>query len=579
MGDETKERIADLASGWSVDEVRSSPGMSPTPDTAPQRKKPKTQPPPPPGSNEREALERAIVEGTPEPQRKLPEPSEASRSRPISVPPPVPVRAKPPSVPPPIPVPLRAKSPSAPPTRASSPSAPPTRAGSPSAPPIVREPPLIIESSASFPHPAGVPPPTNPHLAVPINEFDTAADRNRAGLSPLTIKRDAAEALLQIAAPLAREDPTAIDTSLSSGDTSAIERPSGRRLKRGGTLRPAAALRRQRGLFGDVRYVFTASLGIRRMRAELGELEARQEVRQTSRRRHLVALGRTAVLLEDVAHPALGDARERLGQVEDERSLHAGAVAAADAELERVRRDREAKAKKHSADCAAIDTELADLSKKLEPLEKEVASVRKRAGELREALRRLDKKLALTEALLSSVKGEKMDRAGIQADLATLKADRAAVQRDEPALAHELDALSPRVAAIEAARNEARRRRGEIEQAELDDQRRSIELLDAIGAKRKVVERATSDAEAARDRVLFELGERLYVDRSPALTSQLSPIDHVDLELGESDRRVMELREILGNIDRAKLARGAVIIFMALALIGGLTLLLALYAT
>jgi chromosome segregation ATPase len=424
-------------------------------------------------------------------------------------------------------------------------------------------------------------PPTNPHLAVPINEFghQAAPDPNRAGLQPLTIKRDAAEALLQIEAAPPREDPTAIDTSLSSGDVSTIERPSGNRLRRGGTLRPTAALRRQRGVLGDIRYVFTASLGIRRMRAELGELEARQDVRQASRRRHLVALGRTAVTLDSISHPALGDARERLGQVEDERSLHAGAVAAADGELERVRRDREAKVKKYAADCAAIDSELVDLGKKLEPLEKDVASVRKRAGELRDALRRLDKKLSLTEALLSSVKGEKMDRAGIQADLATLKADRAAVQRDEPALAAELDALSPRVAAIEAARSAARRRRAELEQAETDDQRRSIELLEAIGAKRKVVERATSDAEAARDRVLFELAERLYVDRPPALASQLSPVDQIDLELGDGDRRIMELREILGNIDRAKLARGAVIIFMTLALIGGLALWLAMMET
>lgn len=341
MGDETKERIADLASGWSVD----SSSAPPTPEVAepPQRKKPKTLPPPPPGSNERAALERAIVEseGTPEPERVQPAPAEVSRSRPISVPPPIPAtRSKPVSAPPPIPVPARAKSPSAPP-----------------APAIVREPHIVIDSV--LPSQSDGAPPTNPHLAVPINEFghQAAPDPNRAGLQPLTIKRDAAEALLQIEAAPPREDPTAIDTSLSSGDVSMIERPSGNRLRRGGTLRPTAALRRQRGVLGDIRYVFTASLGIRRMRAELGELEARQDVRQASRRRHLVALGRTAVTLDSISHPALGDARERLGQVEDERSLHAGAVAAADGELERVRRDREAKVKKYAADCAAIDSE------------------------------------------------------------------------------------------------------------------------------------------------------------------------------------------------------------------------------
>jgi prefoldin subunit 5 len=426
-----------------------------------------------------------------------------------------------------------------------------------------------------------------PKLAVPIGEFDsgtmtspvTSLDRRRAGLSQQTVKRDAAEALLQIQPPPApREDPTTLDSGVR-GDATSLAPPSDVRRPSGGTLRATAALRRQRGLIGDVRYVFTASFGIRRMRGELAELDARQEVRQTSRRRHLVTLGRTAIAAETFSHPALADAREQLGHIEDERSLHAGAVAAADAELERVRRGRDAKLKQYAADCAANDADLADLQKKLEPLEKEVASVRKRAGELREALQLVDKKLALTDALLVSVKGDKMDRAAIHAELATLKADRAAVKRDEPGLAAELDALSPRLAAIEAARGEARRKRRTLEQAETEDKRRTVELLEAIGAKRKVVERATSDAEAARDRVLFELGDRLYVDRPPILAAQLSPIDHIDLELGEGERRVMELREILSNIDKAKLARGAVVIFLTLAAIGGLTLGLALLAS
>ena len=51
-------------------------------------------------------------------------------------------------------------------------------------------------------------------------------------------------------------------------------------------MRPSAALRRKRGLWGDVRYVFTAVFGVRRARRELEELEHRQELRQTSRKRH-----------------------------------------------------------------------------------------------------------------------------------------------------------------------------------------------------------------------------------------------------------------------------------------------------
>ena len=78
------------------------------------------------------------------------------------------------------------------------------------------------------------------------------------------------------------------------------------------------------------------------------------------------------------------------------------------------------------------------------------------------------------------------------------------------------------------------------------------------------------DERARVERVgwFFELGEKLYVDRHPSLAAQLSPIDQIDLELGESDRRMMELREILSNVDKAKLARGAAVIIAFSLVIG-----------
>jgi chromosome segregation ATPase len=354
-------------------------------------------------------------------------------------------------------------------------------------------------------------------------------------------------------------------------DATLIQPPGLRvRPSTGGTLRPSAALRRKRGLYGDVRYVFTALFGVRRSKQEVAELEHRQNLRQTSRRRHLVTLGRTAVITDTFTHPALGKAREQLQAIEDERSKHAGAVAASDSELERVRRDRETKLKQYAADVAATDAELADLGKKLEPLEKEATVARRKGSELRESLQRIDKKISETEALLRSVKGERLDPAAVQADIVTLKADRQAVLRDEPQIAADLDELNPRIAAMEAQRAELRKKRVELDKAEGDDQRRSAELLEAIGAKRKVVERAAGDAEVARDTALYELGDRLYVDRPKPLTAQLAPIDQIDLELGEGDRRIMELREIMSNIDKAKLARGLAMIILALGVVGSL---------
>ncbi len=566
VGDETKERIADLASGWSVD----SPA-APAAEPPAKRKKPKTQPPPPPGSAERKALEQQIVETKPAPAGTPP----AERAKPATAPPPVR-----PASPPPVPPIPRAKGPTAPPPI---PPLPPR--AKPEDKPFASEvhtPAVIVD--ASLPTEPGIqalppaPPPPPPKLMVPVGEFDSGVktideDAVRRVQAQQTVVRDPAEALLKIEPTAARDDPTAIDSAIKSYDRAAdateIQAPSteGKTVS-GGKLRTYAALRRKRGIAGDVRYVFTALFGVRSSRRELVALEERQQIRQTSRRRHLVTLGRTAVTADAFDHPALAEAREALSMVEDERSKHAGAVAAADAELERVRRDRADKAKQYASDVAAREAEMVELAKKQEPLEKEAAAARKRAGELREALQRLDKQLAATEAKLHSVNIDKMDRAGIHAEIATLKADRQAVQRDEPVIAAELDALNPRIAAIEAARVEARKQRKALDDAEAEDQRRTSELLEAIGAKRKVVERASGEAEAARDRALFELGERLYVDRPTILGAQLAPIDQIDLELGDSDRRVMELREILSNIDRAKLARGAAVIVLVAATVG-----------
>jgi hypothetical protein len=189
-------------------------------------------------------------------------------------------------------------------------------------------------------------------------------------------------------------------------------------------------------------------------------------------------------------------------------------------------------------------------------------------------LHRIDKKLADTEALLVSVKGEKLDKAAVQADIATFKANKQAVLRDEPAIAAELDQLNPRMAALDATRSELHKKKVELDKADQEDQRRTLELLEAIGAKRKVVERASADAEVARDNALFELGDRLYVDRPQQLTPELSPIDRIDLEIGEDERRGMEIKEILSNIDKAKFARGMSMIILVLGAIATLAWLI-----
>ncbi|MDQ3367185.1 MAG: hypothetical protein M3680_17315, partial [Myxococcota bacterium] len=443
----------------------------------------------------------------------------------------------------------------------------------------------------------------NAHLTVPVGEFDHGATpaepaKLRISYEQSTMKRDAATALLgmpeapltvvketpvemlldESAAQLVRGDPTNIDPTARfergdptlGPDATSIDAPHARTGAPGGKLRTQAALRRKRGIGGDVRYVATALFGVRRARREIAALETQQAARQKERARHLLTLGRAAAVADGYDHPALNRAREQLGDIEDERARHAAQVTAADSELLRVRNDRDFKIKQHLHDVAKLDAALADVTKKLEPLEKEATAVARRAAALHESLRRIDAQIAATEASKVAVNKSKLDPASIQAELATLKADRQSVTREEPVMAAELDALNPRIAALVSARSEARKQKIELETAEQEDQRRAAELLAAIGAKRKVVDRAASDAEALRDKILLELGERIYVDRPASMTAQLSPVDSIDVELGTSDRRLMELREILSSVDKAKLARGIAVIVLVLAAVGSL---------
>ena len=663
LSDATKGRIADLASGWSVDPEAPAPEPQATPAPEPDapfpRKKQKTLPPPPPGSEARRQLETAILEGkdTPVPTKSstpvsamaiapsaatprkvgsatgasaaIPAPPKTSASggipQPVAPAKTVPSTSPPPprggksTQPPPLPPGARGKPATRPPNAAEGSGGikPPDKSTGPRAamPPLPATAPPVAPYSSS--PPGAVPragreqvPITNDAsdngLTVPVGEFEGGGGgtllepaKMRIAHSQATIKRDAANSILNVAeAPLTvvketpvevlltesaehgRGDPTAIDSQTAKferGDPTNLGRPDATLASLGpspvhtaaGRLRTVAQLRRQRGLFGDVRYVATAMFGVRRSRHELTDLEAKQEVRQASRRRYLITLGRTAVTSEGFDHPALGPAREQLSGVEDERARHTGQVVAADQELQRVKRDRDAAAKQHATDISAIDAELAELQKRIEPLLKDQVAVTKRGAQLRESLRSIEKKIAETTAQLVTVKGPKQDPAAIQAELATLKADRVAVQRDEPRIASELDGLNPKIAGIESKRGDSQKRRIDLVKAEEADQRRAEELLAAIGAKRKVMDRAAGDAEVVRDKILFELGERLYVDRPADLSPQMSPIDSIDVELGEADRRVMELREIMSSIDKAKLWRGIAVIIGTLLLVGG----------
>lgn len=511
--DATLGRIAELAEGWSVGDGAAAPARKPA---LPPPRPGKTAPHPPPRPGR--ASEAPAARASAPPARAADADADAETFE--------------------VPVPMPAAAASKPPDEALA------------ASPAERATPVVTSEQAA--EVSGEVPlskaEARPAAAVPRGEFDPPGRHPR-------------DAKLEL-----RGDPTMIDSSHLRTDQTEV-REAGAKVADAGiaaTLRHAPSLPRRRGLWGDLRYVFTVWLGVRRAKRELAQREREQAERETTRRRHLTAIGRSAATAAAVDQTQVRRARDHLSTVADDREKHAAAVAACDAEMEAVRKERATKAEEHRAEIEKLGEEQKSLLAKLEPLLREAAAARRKATDLRNALLSLDGKVRNVEA----GRGKWADDASRAAELAALRAERQGVARDEPVIAAQLDSLVPRIASIEAARERVRRKITERNEEEEEDRKRSDELLSAIGAKRKVVVRATADAEKARERMFAELGERLYVDRPPDLAAQLAPIDSIDLELGDGQRRIMEIKEILLSVDRFKLARGILWWVLVLAAAG-----------
>ncbi|MCB9563896.1 MAG: hypothetical protein H6708_26165 [Kofleriaceae bacterium] len=141
------------------------------------------------------------------------------------------------------------------------------------------------------------------------------------------------------------------------------------------------------------------------------------------------------------------------------------------------------------------------------------------------------------------------------------------MSRDEPRLAAELDALLPRIASLQAARGDAQERIVEAGRGQAEATARAVELVAAVQARRKVESRAVAEAQTARDRALVDLGERLYTERPKDLTRRIDAVEQRDLAIATSERRAIELRELIASVERGPLWRGRVLWLLLIAAI------------
>ena len=341
-----------------------------------------------------------------------------------------------------------------------------------------------------------------------------------------------------------------------------------------GARREPPRLPRTPGVLGDLAYVVTATRGVRRARKELVDVEDQITTLKSDRATRLADLGRAAVADDRFDQTAIRVSRDLLGDIEDRRSRHAGAAAAADAELDAIEREREAELKRASDELAGAEEEIAKLDAELAPLEREAAQARKRAAQVKDTLASIDARIAAARASLVSVKGPARDATAVEAELATLRADREAVSRDEPAIAADLDRLLPRIASLESAREAARARINAARAAEREARARAEEKVAAVQARRRVESRAAADAKHASERALIELGERLYVDRPGDLTLRLAAVDKQDVAIATAQRRAIELRELIGSLEKGALARGVFYWILVVATLATIVMLI-----
>ena len=266
----------------------------------------------------------------------------------------------------------------------------------------------------------------------------------------------------------------------------------------------------------------TALFGVRRARRELGELETKQRAAAAvapappgHARPHRGDQRRRSII------PALGQAREPLGSVEEERARarRRGRRCGCRARP-RQSRSRDQREAVRRAIVAAVDAELAELAKKLEPLEKEAASAtKKRAPSCASRCAGSTARSPTPRRCSSRSRAAKMDPGGDprrasrrSRPTASRRAARRARDRRRARRAQSADRGDRGARAAKPQKRSASSSDGE-------DERPAPHRGAARGDRREAQGRRSrrGDAETARDKMLFELGERLYVDRPETL--------------------------------------------------------------
>ncbi len=423
---------------------------------------------------------------------------------------------------------------------------PPTAADAPDTEPVERVPPMPPPIPTPDPAPRAAAPPPTPPPVPPAASVEIEARRPRADD---TAGED--RTVLQV-------DPPRLGTANTSG------------------LRPREpeTVPRSRGVLGDIRYVFDAMFGVTAARRELAEVQQELEGERHGRDERLRAVARYTIADDAVTLPAVEDARDQLADIEERRSRHAGASAAAQQEIQSIEQERELQAAAWHEEDKRLATELVAIEAKLAPVEKQAASVKRRLADMKATAAGLDKKIGAEERKLVAAKAPRQGPAAVEAHLASLRAERESVMAEEPGLTAELDELEPQISSLQASHADAERDRTNARERETRDAARAIERIDAAKQRRDIEDKTVGDLADEREAALLALGEVLDVERPTGIASRLAGADEHAVAIATHERRVLELQELVAGIDRVALARGIGWLVLALAGVVGIVWLM-----
>lgn len=394
----------------------------------------------------------------------------------------------------------------------------------------------VVPSVASS-GPVAVPPSGQPQPAEKRSDsFDDFAQESPP-VSELTGERTV---------PAPRPDPTVLTDEPRADETQLVRQRAG-------------DLPRRQGVLGDLRYALAALLDVVRTRKQLRDLREKLEVEREARNGLVRLMVRELLGNRAVDVEAVREARALLDEVEAERARHAAAVVTTTAEIAALEEDGDAESLAADAEIGRIAGVITTLDRQIETLEQTVAARHRQLNQARVEVRRLEKQIARLDKQLDSDSAEEVER--VQAELAGTRAMHEAALAAQPRIQAELQELLPRIEELQARQAE---REGALAAAQervqaIDEQ--AAQRVTAAQARKEAAERAlAATADEVRE-LVASLGERLCLERpeSPLVAPRMAMIDGCDSGMADVERQMLEGSERLRRIDRAAVARGALL--------------------